>query len=168
MNIQCPKCDARYRTRILVQAHSPLQVTCPNCSYRFIVAAAQTDGSNNDSILIVDDARFFRELILDLLAPRAASLTTANSAGDAWNRLQRTHFDLLIIDVNLPDASGLDLIRKIRADKRFERIPVLCISGVYHRDDDARLARAAGADDFMTKSFYPEDFLSRIDRLLAR
>lgn len=168
MKIQCPKCEAKYRTRVLVEPQSPLQVTCPNCKYRFIVASAQQKKQQPEKILIVDDARFFRELMLDLLADRNAEPVTANSVAEAWNLLQRTEFDLLIVDVNLPDVSGLELIKKVRADKRFARIAILCISGVYRKDDDARQALAAGANDFMTKSFHPDDFMMRIDKLLGK
>jgi predicted Zn finger-like uncharacterized protein len=166
MKIQCPECKAKYRVQSAVDSSSPVVVTCPKCRHRFSVKPVKEEKPAR-KILIVDDARFFRELIMDLLDDRKFELTTANCGEGAWEMLQSESFDLLIADVNLPDISGLDLIRRVRSDQRCARLPILCISGVYRQDDDARQAFIAGANDFMTKSFHPEDFTARIDKLLS-
>ncbi len=168
MKIQCPKCAAKYRLRTPVENRSSVTLSCPNCRHRFSLEVTEGQKKSDRKILVVDDARFFRELILDLLAHKHVELTTANCGEDAWSLLQSSDFSLLIIDVNLPDISGLDLIKRIRQDQRFVMIPILCISGVYRQDDDARQAFMAGANDFMTKSFHPEDFTDRVDRLLSK
>lgn len=171
MIIQCPKCDAKYRTRVLVDAHSPLQASCPKCNYRFLVVSDSSDAlvsSVSPRILIIDDARFFRELILDLLTGRDAELDTANSAREGWEKLLQNEYDLVMVDINLPDMSGLDLIGKIRQEGSLKAVKVLCISGVYRKDTDALNAIRAGADDFISKSFQPDEFNSRIDKLLRK
>jgi DNA-binding response OmpR family regulator len=171
MIIQCPKCKSRYRTKVSVEAHSPLQATCTKCGYRFLVVSEQSEAlkmSTIPKILIVDDARFFRELTLDLLAKRDAELSTANSAKEAWEKLHQEKIDLLIVDVNLPDINGLELISKIRADAKINNIAILCISGVYRKDVDALKALRAGADDFISKSFQPDELNQRIDKLLQQ
>ncbi len=167
MKIQCPKCEAKYRAQSTVDASIPLVVNCPKCRHRFTVTWDEEEKPPK-KILIVDDAHFFRELILDLLAGREVELTTANCGEEAWTLLQSNTFDLLIADINLPDFSGLDLIKRVRGDRRCARLPILCISGVYRQDDDARQAFMAGANDFMTKSFHPEDLTERINKLLAK
>lgn len=167
MKVQCPQCQAKYRTQSPVDQSMSLVVTCPKCRHRFSLLRVEQELPPKE-ILIVDDARFFRELIMDLLAGNKFALTTANCGEEAWKQLQTATFDLLIIDINLPDISGLDLIRRLRGDQRFADIPMLCISGVYRRDDDARQAIMAGANDFMIKSFHPDDFTARIDKLLAK
>ncbi len=167
MKIQCPKCDTKYRTQSSVDSSSALTVACPKCRHRFTVEPVEEEKSPK-KLLIVDDARFFRELIMDLLAGSKYELMTANCGEEAWKILQGNCFDLVIADVNLPDISGLDLIRRMRSDQRYAGIPVLCISGVYRQDDDARQAFMAGANDFMTKSFHPEDLTARIEKLLAK
>jgi DNA-binding response OmpR family regulator len=117
-------------------------------------------------ILIVDDARFFRELLLELLAERQAELLTADTAKGAWERLQLDDVALLIVDINLPDVSGLKLITQIRQHEKLKNIRILCVSGVYRQDDDALKALRAGADDFISKSFKPDELNQRIDKLL--
>jgi len=170
MIIQCPECKARYRTRVLNSGQSALQISCPKCSHKFLV---EPDGTEDQStakttILLVDDARFFRELLLDLLKDRDASMLTADCAEDAWVMLHKHAVDLLIVDVNLPDKNGLELIQDIRADRDLNQMRILCISGVYRKDDDAKNAFVAGADDFISKSFKPDELFERIDKLLQK
>ncbi len=170
MIIQCPKCKARYRTRVLSADQSALQINCPKCAHKFLV---EPNGGGEPSvakitILLVDDARFFRELLVDLLKDRDANLLTADCAEDAWVLLHKHSIDLLIVDINLPDKNGLELIQDIRADRDLKEVRILCISGVYRKDDDAKKAINAGADDFISKSFKPDDLSERIDKLLQK
>lgn len=170
MIIQCPECKSRYRIKPLPEDRSSAPVKCPKCDHRFVVdkdgAKTTIDSKNIPTILMVDDARFFRDLMVDLLKDRNAKLETADSAGEAWKILQRQKVDLLIVDINLPDKNGLDLIREIRVEKKLENLIILCISGVYRKDDDAVNAIRAGANDFISKSFKPEELNQRIDKLL--
>lgn len=170
MVIQCPKCKARYRTRVLSADQSALQINCPKCAHKFLVEpnGAGESSVEKTTILLVDDARFFRELLVDLLKDRDANLLTADSAEDAWGLLHKHSVDLLIVDINLPDKNGLELIQDIRADRDLKEARILCISGVYRKDDDARKAINAGADDFISKSFKPDDLSARIDKLLQK
>lgn len=170
MIIQCPACKARYRTRVLSIGQSALQVSCPKCTHKFLVEPdSSTDQrTTRATILMVDDARFFRELLLDLLKDRDANLLTADTAEAAWGMLHKHPVDLLIADINLPDKNGLELIREIRADQELKKIRILCISGVYRQDDDAINAIRAGADDFISKSFKPDELSARIDKLLQK
>jgi len=169
MVIQCPACKSRYRANLPV-GHAAVQVKCPKCEHKFQVSAdtCQSEAAETDqqSILMVDDARFFRELLLDLLQERSANLLTADSAEEALVVLQKQKVDLLIVDINLPDKNGLDLIRELRSEEQFTELKILCISGVYRKDDDARNAILAGADDFISKSFKPDELNERIDKLL--
>lgn len=172
MIIQCPECKARYRTKVLPENHSPLSVKCPKCAHRFVVSSCNTVPPDAlvevPTILLVDDARFFRELLVDLLKERKANLLTADSAADAWQKLHSHEVQLLIVDINLPDKNGLDLIREIREDAALSKVSILCISGVYRKDDDAMKAIRAGADDFISKSFKPHELNERIDKLLNK
>ena len=170
MIIQCPACQARYRTRVLGVGQSALQVSCPKCTHKFLVEPDGSDarGVAKPTVLLVDDARFFRELLLDLLKGLDANLLTADNAEAAWGLLHKHPVDLLLVDINLPDKNGLELIKEIRADRALHNIRILCISGVYRGDDDAKKAIHAGADDFISKSFKPDELCERIDKLLQK
>lgn len=172
MIIQCPSCKSRYRASVLPEGHTSVKVTCPKCKHQFVVEQGESTQSlpiaQQSTILLVDDARFFRELLLDLLKERQAHLLTADNAEDAWQQLHQQKVDLLIVDINLPDKNGLDLIRDIRGEAKLASLPILCISGVYRKDDDAKNAIRAGADDFISKSFKPYELNERIDKLLSK
>ena len=172
MIIQCPECSARYRTRVLPEGHAAIQVKCPKCTHQFLVSAEGGElagpAPGQTTILLVDDARFFRELLLDLLKGCKANLVTADCAEDAWQKLHQQKVDLLIVDINLPDKNGLDLIREIRADAAINEVTILCMSGVYRKDEDMLMALRAGADDFISKSFKPDELHERIDKLLKK
>ncbi len=174
MIIQCPECKSRYRTRVMSSGQSALQIKCPQCSHRFLVSPQSPDpesqvaAEGKPKILLVDDARFFRELLTDLLKDYDSYLLTADTAEETWVLLHQHEIDLLIIDINLPDRNGLDLVKDIRADEQFKSLSILTISGVYRKDDDAKAAIRAGADDFISKSFKPEELSARIDKLLSR
>lgn len=168
--IQCPYCRSRYRTAQSLAAGASRTVTCPQCREPFQVIS---DGTGLEvaplaHVLVVDDARFFRELLQDLLADQQLRLTTADNAGQAWELLTAEDFDLLIVDINLPDLNGLELVSRIRTDRRLAALPILCLSGVYRQEEDSRKALRAGADDFLGKSFAPEELIGRINRLLQR
>jgi DNA-binding response OmpR family regulator len=155
---------------VLRADQSALQIICPKCAHKFLVEpnGGREPTVTKTTILLVDDARFFRELLVDLLKDRGANLLTADCAEDAWVLLHKHSIDLLIVDINLPDKNGLELIQDIRADRDLKEVRILCISGVYRKDDDAKMAINAGADDFISKSFKPDDLSERIDKLLQK
>ncbi|MBN1958922.1 MAG: zinc-ribbon domain-containing protein [Desulfuromonadales bacterium] len=170
MEVQCPQCRAVYRIRQPLSAPSSIRVSCPNCQQHFLVKnqpSSVLEHQQPERILIVDDARFFRELLCDLLADRSAELISAATAKEAWQLLQQTDISLMIVDINLPEVNGLQLIRKIRQHEKLKEIKILCVSGVYRQEDDVLKALRAGADDFISKSFNPDELNLRIDKLLA-
>ena len=169
MEIQCPKCQSVYRIKDPLLNSAPCRATCPKCAERFVVASdSSVSSASEDSVsfLIVDDARFFRELLHDLLADREAKLLSAESAKEAWDILHHEKITLLIVDINLPDVNGLKLISKIRQSEKLKNLKILCVSGVYRQEDDALKALRAGADDFISKSFKPDELNQRIDKLI--
>ncbi len=171
MNIQCPNCQARYRIKGQPDTGARGNITCPKCRHRFAVQdhLVENDGELSPAgVLIVDDARFFRELISDILADRGYRLSLAETAQQAWEILAREKIDLMIVDVNLPDLNGYDFIKQVRSQDRFSHLAILCISGVHRTDEDFVKAMSAGANDFSTKSFHPEEFNNRVRKLLTK
>ncbi len=173
MIIQCPECKARYRTSVLSADQLPLKVNCPKCNKQFILSSeapvvTEELTETQPTILFVDDARFFRQLLVDLLKDSNAHLLSADNAEEAWLLLHGNSVNLLIVDLNLPDKNGLDLIREIREEGSFDKLRILAISGVYRKEDDAMMAIRAGADDFISKSFKPYELSERIDKLLNK
>jgi len=114
-------------------------------------------------ILVVEDQKEIRSLVGAMLKIRGCSCDTASSLADAREHLSRVHYDLLLIDVNLPDGSGLSLLEK--EDPKAKGPLALVMTG----RNDIQTAIAAirgGAIDFVTKPFTVGYFLQRLDKLL--
>ena len=112
------------------------------------------------------------DLLCDHLAADRFGVLPAPSASDALRLCRYNHPDLLLLDLSLPDASGLDVLREIREadgiDSRFDpRLPVIVLTG-RGADTDRVRGLESGADDYMTKPFgYPE-LRARIGAVLRR
>lgn len=172
MMIQCPGCAARYQVK--PGGIGPgARARCPKCSLVFIVGAdsgaapAVGPPVAGNQILVVDDARFFRETIVDVLQPLQRTILTAPDAEAALEIVMRQRPVLVILDLNLPGMNGYELIRRIRAAPGGATIKLLVLSGVFRKDADAQEVKRVGADDFMSKSFKPEQLLARVRGLIG-
>ena len=185
MTIQCPECDARYRIDPYRVTKSVARVKCPQCAAVFEVnlrsvqaeplAAAPapagtglgTPDSTEAEVLIVDDSKFFRELVADVLKPLQLHFLMAGDGEEALQIIRQKRPVLVILDLNLPGMSGYELIRKVREEPSLRDLRLLAMSGVYRKETDAAEVQAAGADDFVSKSFKPEHLQVRVRKLLA-
>jgi DNA-binding response OmpR family regulator len=104
----------------------------------------------NAQILIVDDEPFICQALEQALAPDGFGTTSAASADEAWEALQRERFDFLVVDQSLPTSSGLDLLSRIR-DERLD-LPALVITA-YASMSSVAVALATGALGFVAKPF---------------
>jgi len=171
MILQCPGCTTRYRIKDMAPGRPDAHLICPNCKFHFSLVAPQIAGDpplihSNARVLVVDDAHFFREMLVDLLMPLNLNLCLAANAAEALAQLQSNRCDLMLLDLNLPDKNGLELIADIRADKSLFRTRILAMSGVFRHEEDGVDAIRAGADGFLTKSFRPEDLREKVRKLL--
>ena len=117
------------------------------------------------NILLVEDDTFLREGLIELLTNESYKITAAENANKAKTYLNMTDFDLVVLDVRLPDGSGLDICREIRTDGK--TMPVLFLTAC---DDENEIVTGldSGADDYVTKPFGIKVLLSRIRALLRR
>ena len=75
------------------------------------------------------------------------------------------HPDLILMDIELPDISGVEIIRRLKADERMRQIPVVAVTASM-ADQESRI-RASGCDDFMTKPFAMSDFRRMLKSFLG-
>src|SRR3954464_7593387 len=124
------------------------------------------------SIVVCEDDTATLELLCDHLAADRFGALPAPTASDALRLCRYNQPDLLILDLALPDASGLDVLREIReadgADARFDpRLPVIVLSGA--GNDEARVRGLEfGADDYLVKPFHYPELRARIAAILRR
>lgn len=124
------------------------------------------------SLVVCEDDRATLELLCDNLVADRFGVMPAPSASDALRLCRYNHPDLLLLDLTLPDASGLDVLREIRdADgvtSRFDPgLPVIVLTG---RSADADRVRGLdfGADDYVVKPFHYQELRARIGAVLRR
>lgn len=117
------------------------------------------------SILVVDDDPEIRRLLSRFLAEQGFRVAAAGSRADFDERMAEGHFDLVILDVMLPDGSGLDICRGLHS-----RNPGICIILVtaLKEEVDRIVGLELGADDYIGKPFSPRELVARIRAVLRR
>jgi two-component system chemotaxis response regulator CheY len=116
-------------------------------------------------ILIVDDSPTIRRMVKASLAPTEATLVEAASGLEAIEQLTLGAAALMVLDLNMPDLHGLDVLKFVRSHPSLGRLPVLVLTT--RGDESSRdAATAAGATDYMTKPFAPQELAARVRRLL--
>jgi DNA-binding response OmpR family regulator len=124
------------------------------------------------SVVVCEDDEVTLELLCDNLAADRFGVLPAPSASDALRLCRYNQPDLLLLDLSLPDASGLDVLRQIRhadgVESRFDpRLPVIILSG-RGADVDRVRGLEAGADDYVTKPFLMPELRARIGAVMRR
>lgn len=118
-------------------------------------------------VLIVDDDQFLTAAISKFLKKYDIKTTAIHTFFEAseFLRAGRSDFDLIILDINLPDGSGVDILRSIREND--EAIPIIMLSantGEIHKVTSLNI----GADDYICKPFSSNELFSRINAILRR
>ena len=119
----------------------------------------------DERVLVVEDEDPIRELVATALRFSGFNVETVGSGREALTEIRNTPFDLIVLDVNLPDVDGFTICRKLRADGN--QTPVVFLTA---RDDpaDLRTGFTGGGDDYVTKPFSLEELMLRIDAVLRR
>jgi two-component system alkaline phosphatase synthesis response regulator PhoP len=116
-------------------------------------------------ILLVEDEEHLLKTILLNLELENYQVTTASNGIDALKKFRSSAFDLIILDVMLPELNGFDVCEEIR--KENTRLPVLFLTAKGTSEDKVKGLRL-GADDYLTKPFNLEELLLRVQILLKR
>ena len=119
------------------------------------------------SVLIADDESHVVELVRVTLEDERVRVFEAPDGQTALAVADAFGIDLVLLDVHLPDVSGLEVCRALRAQPRLATTRIVMLTAAAQQDDVTR-GLAAGADDYLTKPFSPVRLLSLVDRLLPR
>jgi len=169
--ITCPQCDSRYRIDVSGRTKAVAKVKCPGCGHLFEISLApaeETAASTSPGpaprpkVLVVDDARFFREMIKDILHELPIDIIEAADGNEALAQILNQRPQLLLLDLNIPGMNGMDLIRELRSRPECRSLHILAMSGVQRGEETAAEVCRQGADDFLNKSFRPNDLQKRI------
>jgi CheY-like chemotaxis protein len=122
--------------------------------------------TKNSRVLIVDDYPGARYRRMRLLMDAGFDVAEESLGRAAIGRLGRERFDLLVIDFHLPDLSGLDVCRAVKADPHTAGLPILAVSAVADREPAERAARDAGAAAFIADEADADAFVAAVRDVL--
>ena len=173
MLIECPTCQARYRIDPSASKADVAKVKCPGCQHVFEVSLVAEDKLQQDDcssarpvVLVVDDARFFREMIKDILKDLPVELIMAADGDDAWQQITTLVPQLVLLDLNIPGKNGKEILQAMQESSLLDQVKVLALSGVERGEETAAEVRLIGADDFISKSFKPRELQDRVRNIL--
>lgn len=118
-------------------------------------------------LLVVDDIASNRDLLARRLQYDGHEVVTAGSGPEALACLEEGGFDLVLLDILMPDMNGVEVLSRLKAEPRWQHIPVIMISGLHEVDAVARCIEA-GADDYLPKPFNPTLLRARINSTLEK
>lgn len=129
------------------------------------VTAGRDGSPDKGELLVVDDEQFLRDAVAASLRFLGFGVRTAETGGDALRLARERPFDLLVLDVMLPDTDGFEVVRRLRRDG--SHVPVIFLTA---RDTQADKVAGLtlGGDDYMTKPFGLEELAARIRSVLRR
>lgn len=118
-------------------------------------------------ILVVDDDEEVLGTVDRALQREGHNVITATSAAQARSLIREVLPDLLVLDIMMPETSGLELCAELRADPAYGTLPILFLTAMWRTDDIVR-GLDAGGDDYLTKPFELKELKARVRALLRR
>lgn len=117
-------------------------------------------------ILVVDDEPAILKFVIKILEARNYTVISAEDGVEGLAMAQRELPDVMVLDLNLPKMSGLDVCRTLKADDITKKIGIVLITAAYTSVEDANQGEDCGADEYVVKPFLREVLLHNVERLL--
>jgi len=118
-----------------------------------------------NKILVVDDDDRLRKLITSFLRDNGFKVFSNSNAIEAASELAHKSYDLVVLDIMMPEKSGIELLQELRTQGN--NTPILLLTALGEANDKIKGLKQ-GADDYLTKPFEPEELLLRINAILRR
>lgn len=116
-------------------------------------------------VLIVEDNELNMKLFHDLLEASGVEIRQARNGVDALRLAKAERFDLIVMDIQLPEMSGLEVTEKLKGDPDLSPIPVIAVTAFAMKGDEERI-RAAGCEAYLSKPISIDRFLSTVKSFL--
>jgi two-component system chemotaxis response regulator CheY len=118
-------------------------------------------------MMVVEDSSAMRALIASILGQvEDAEVVEVASGFEALKKLPRGHLDIIIMDINMPDINGLELLSFVRKSPMYANTPVLIVT-TEGGEEDRRRGMALGANAYLAKPFEPDELLATVRHLLG-
>ena len=129
-------------------------------------AETRTVSNGRAQVLLVDDEWICREVAAEILRNNGIGVTLAASGHEALGLLEQSHFDLVMMDLHMPDMGGIETTRRIRSNPKTNRLPIIAMSADTFDGESARLA-STGMDDYVAKPVEPAAIAEVLGRWLG-
>lgn len=131
-------------------------------------APVATGAGGGRNILVVDDSIVIQKMVEIALENESYQLSSAMKGEEAIKAVRETQPNMILLDIMLPDMSGLDVMKAVREmGGPFASIPIIILSGKdSHQDKDVALT--SGANDFLTKPFHDEDLIAKVHEYIGK
>jgi len=129
------------------------------------VHAQNTVAMEQQTILVVDDSSSVRNLVEFVLDADGYKILQAEDGQQAWDILQRIKPSLVLTDFEMPNMTGLELLRRMREQERFNDVPIIMLTARKNEDDEVKGFKA-GADDYIGKPVEPLKLQARVKKTL--
>ena len=114
-------------------------------------------------ILIVEDNELNLQLLNDILEVHGYATIVASNGAEAIDLARRDRPDLILLDIRLPDISGMDVARQLKSDERTRAIPLIAVTAFAMPGDRAMILES-GCDEYVSKPINIRDFLALVER----
>ena len=118
-------------------------------------------------ILIIEDDKDIVELVGHYLEKENLVLTDAPDGFSGLKKARAGNFDLVILDIMLPEMDGLEVCKELRSDPKTKSVPIIMLTAK-GEETDKIVGLELGADDYVTKPFSPKELVARVKALLRR
>lgn len=131
-----------------------------------MAAMEKLDFAPRKKILIVEDNELNMKLFNDLLEAHGYETLQAKNGADALRIAAQASPDLIIMDIQLPEISGLQATKELKEDPRLSKIPIIAVTAFAMKGDEERI-RAGGCEDYIAKPISVAAFLDKVKRYLG-
>lgn len=121
-------------------------------------------------ILVIDDEPDVLDVIRAVLKTKGHRIVTAAGGEEGLQRVEQEGPDLIVLDLMMPRVSGLEVIKRLKANEAHRRIPIIVVSAIGADDKHPRdfWIKGLGVDDFLEKPFDPLDLVGRVEFIFRR
>ncbi len=155
--------DGYFKLGVLdyISKNNPMDYVCKQIEYLI----EKIEFNSNYTILIVDDSHAIREMCREIFEMRNYRVLLSDTGKEALELIQKEKVDLVILDLFLPDISGLEILYEIRKDSSNTTLPIITLSSTLNNDHIAKVLKH-GANDFISKPFSIEQVILRAENLI--
>lgn len=118
------------------------------------------------NLLVIDDDFMICKVLANIFASEKYGVRTSRTVGEGFKACLAQPPDLILLDINLPDGSGLDLCRRIKETPGIKHIPVIILTGGAAETETREAGLDSGAEDYFPKPFVMEEIVARVAEII--